>query len=294
MMNLIARSIERPPSALSSTASESPGKTRQESLSPLSAQAEMYDRTRKPVVCRDTSHERHRFVEKAHSSSYSEWNIDITWSSQEWKSDELLDDRTGRTRLKHVSLVNTRTSFWKKKKITIERVIPVVRPQRGAPQHFVTEDDEAESDLSLGSRSFLHRVNDQVRKRQKQSSMDATEDSDKHSGSIMQEDHRESFSLTLRTRNSRKPVRMQEENWKHQWLQPCLARLARKTSVGKPVARLMISSLNLRVSWKPVNPQECEWKNLYQNIMRTILQEKGTIHYNITIWCTNLFLCLKQ
>ena len=96
MMSLIARSIERPPSALSSTASESPGKTSQESQSPLSAQAEMYDRTVKPVVCRDTSHERHRLVEKAHSSSYSGWNIDKTWSSQEWKSDELMDDRTGR------------------------------------------------------------------------------------------------------------------------------------------------------------------------------------------------------
>ena len=51
----------------------------------------------------------------------------------------------------------------------------VVCLQRGAPQHFVIEDDEAESDLSLGSRSSLHRVNDQVRKRHKQSSMDATE-----------------------------------------------------------------------------------------------------------------------
>ena len=27
--------------------------------------------------------------------------------------------------------------------------------------------------------------------------------------------------------------------------------------------------------------------------MRTILQEEGTIHYNITSWYTNLFLCLK-
>ena len=60
-------------------------------------------------------------------------------------------------------------------------VRPVVCPQRGAPQHFVIEDDEAESDLSLGSRSFSHRVNVQVRKRQKQSSMDATEDSEEHS-----------------------------------------------------------------------------------------------------------------
>ena len=40
MMNLIARSNERAPSALSSTQSESPGKTRHESQSPLSPQAE--------------------------------------------------------------------------------------------------------------------------------------------------------------------------------------------------------------------------------------------------------------
>ena len=153
-MNLIARSSERAPSALSCTASESLGKTRQESQSPLSAQAEMYDRTVKLVVCRDTSHERHRLVEKAHSSSYTEGNIEKTWFSQEWKSEKLMNDTTGRL---------------------------VVCPQRGAPQHFVIEDDEAESNLSLGSRSFLHKVNDQVPKTKKQSSMDATEDSEEHS-----------------------------------------------------------------------------------------------------------------
>ena len=42
-------------------------------------------------------------------------------------------------------------------------------------------DTEAESEMSFKSRSFLHRVNDQVRKRQYQSSKDATKDSDKHS-----------------------------------------------------------------------------------------------------------------
>ena len=42
-------------------------------------------------------------------------------------------------------------------------------------------DTEAESEMSLKSRSFLHRVNDQVRKRQYQSSKDATKDSNKHS-----------------------------------------------------------------------------------------------------------------
>ena len=104
-----------------------------------------YDRTRRPVVC-------------AHSSSYPEWYVDKTWSSQEWKSDELMDDRTER---------------------------PVVCSQQA--DQFVIENDEtnsyteAESEMSLKSRSFLHRVNDQVRKRQKQSSKDATKDSDKHS-----------------------------------------------------------------------------------------------------------------
>ena len=103
MMSLIARA----PSALSSTASERPGKTRHESQSLLSMQAEKYDRTGRPVVCPQV------FSRAAHQ--------------------------------------------------------------------FVIEDDETESELSLGSRSFLHRVNDQLRKRQKQSSMDATEDSEVHS-----------------------------------------------------------------------------------------------------------------
>ena len=101
------------------------------------------------------------------------------------------------------------------------------------------------------------------------------------------------YFIDSEDRSSRKSIRMHEENWKHQWLQPCLARHARKTRKGRSVARLKIASLNLRVSWKPVNPQECVWKNLYQHITRTILQEKETVHCNIIIWYTNLLRCLK-
>ena len=36
------------------------------------------------------------FWTPAHQSSYSEWNADKNWSSQEWKSDELIEVRTGR------------------------------------------------------------------------------------------------------------------------------------------------------------------------------------------------------
>ena len=74
------------------------------------------------------------------------------------KSDELMEVRTGR---------------------------PVLFAQH--TDRFIVENDnmdsytEAESEMSLKSRSFLHRVNDQVRKRQYQSSKDAMEDSDKNS-----------------------------------------------------------------------------------------------------------------
>ena len=103
MMNLVSRCSERTPAVLASTASESPGKTRDESQTPLSPQTEKCDRRERPVV-----------------------NAQHT-------------DR------------------------------------------FMIENDEMNS-YALGSRSLLHRVNDQVRKRQKQSSKDATKDSEKHSG----------------------------------------------------------------------------------------------------------------
>ena len=45
---------------------------------------------------------------------------------------------------------------------------PDIDSQEGAwPQQFVIGNDEAELELSVESRSFVNRVNDQVRKRQK-------------------------------------------------------------------------------------------------------------------------------
>ena len=59
---------------------------------------------------------------------------------------------------------------------------PVVIPQRGArPQQFIIGNDETESELSVESRSFFNRVNDQVRKRRKRSSMNVTENEETHS-----------------------------------------------------------------------------------------------------------------
>ena len=134
VMNLVARCSERTPAVLSSIASESRVKLRHESQTLLSPQTEKYDRMRRPVVC-------------AHSSSYSEWNIEKTKFSLECKSDELMDDRRGDPLFAH----SKRTDSLLKIDVTNSYT-------------------EAESELSLRSRSFLHRVNDQVQKRQKQSS----------------------------------------------------------------------------------------------------------------------------
>ena len=146
MMNLVSRCSERNPDVLASTASESPGKTRYESQLPQSSWTEQHLRTV-------------RLVKDAYSSSYSEWNADEKWSSQEWTSDEVLEARTERP-------VNEQ---------------PLGLFQQHTDKFIVDDDDMDSTDMSLKSRSFLHRVNDRVRKMLDQCSKDATQDSNKHS-----------------------------------------------------------------------------------------------------------------
>ena len=121
------------------TSSGSPAKTRYESQLPLSSWNE-HLRTVSPD-------------NDSYSSSYSEWNADKNWSSQEWKSDALMEVRMGR-------LVNE-------------------QPPGLFAQHtdtLIVENDKpnsntvAESDMSFKSKSFLHRLNDRVRKMLDQSS----------------------------------------------------------------------------------------------------------------------------
>ena len=81
--------IERAPSNLSSSASESPGKKSYGNQSPWSATADKEDRTEQPVV-----DGLKQFTESSFSARYSKWNDDKAWSSQEWKSDTSMCDRT--------------------------------------------------------------------------------------------------------------------------------------------------------------------------------------------------------
>ena len=82
-MNSVSRCSERTLDVLASTASQSPGKTKYESQIPLSSWKEQQPRME-------------RLVMGACSSNNSDWNTDEKWSSQEWKSDEMLEARTGR------------------------------------------------------------------------------------------------------------------------------------------------------------------------------------------------------
>ena len=107
-----------------------------------------------------------RLVLDAYSSNYSEWNTDKNWSSQEWKSDELMEVRTGR---------------------------PVYEQPPGLfTEHtdkFIVDDDDMDSDTAsrietfrLKSGSFLNRVNDRFAKDVKTVlSEDAMQDIDKRS-----------------------------------------------------------------------------------------------------------------
>ena len=121
------------------------------------------------------------------SARYSKWDDNQAWSSQEWKTDTSMCGRSGqpvftswgKTRESQSSFFHEKTQH----DGTAHRSEqPVVNPQRGArPQQFVFGNDETELELSVESRSFLNKVNDQVRKRQKRSSMNVTEDGEKHS-----------------------------------------------------------------------------------------------------------------
>ena len=148
MMNLVSRYSARDPNVLASTASESPVKTRYESQLLLSSWNEQQPRTG-------------RLVMGASSSDYSEWNIDEKWSSQEWKSGEMLEART-------VRLVGGQQFTQKTDKFVID-------------DDDMDSDTATESNQSLKSQSFLNRVNDRLRKMLDHSSKDVMQDIDKRS-----------------------------------------------------------------------------------------------------------------
>ena len=97
MMSLIARV----PSNVSSSTSVNPGKRSSGNQNPWSAKAEREERPGRPDVGSDRKtafdycyHE--QFMESFSSASYSKWDDDHDWSSQEWKTDTEMCERSGR------------------------------------------------------------------------------------------------------------------------------------------------------------------------------------------------------
>ena len=117
-----------------------------------------------------------QFTESFSLASYS-------WSSQEWKTDIEMYERSGRpdetswraTRESQPGFSYEETHHDGTAQSVVNEEIPRegpgrpdVDPQREAwPKQFVIGNDEAELELSVESRSFVNRVNDQVRNRQK-------------------------------------------------------------------------------------------------------------------------------
>ena len=97
MMNLIARA----PSHVSSSTSVSPGKRSHGNQDPWSSIAKKEEPSGRPDIGTDrlkaSDHYYHeQFLESFSLASYSKWDDDRAWSSQEWKTDIETYERSGR------------------------------------------------------------------------------------------------------------------------------------------------------------------------------------------------------
>ena len=183
MMNLIAKA----PSHVSSSTSASPWKRSYGSQDPWSSIAKKEERSGRPDIGIDRKkafdHYYHeQFVESFSSASYLQWDDDRAWSSQEWKTDLEIYERSGRpdesswrtTREVRPGFSHEETLHDGTEQSVLNEETPRDRSGRpdidsqeeAWPQQFVIGNDEAELELCVEPRSFVNRVNDQVMKRQ--------------------------------------------------------------------------------------------------------------------------------
>ena len=169
MVNLIART----PSFVSSSTSVSPGKRHYGNQDPW-----------KSVVGEDRLGQLGKETDllESSSTSYSKLDDDRAWSSQEWKTETTTCDRSGRpdktswrmvrkVRPGHEEILLDGTAQSVRNEEVLRdrsgRPDDINSQEVARPQNFVMGNDESELELSVESRSFVNRVNDQVRKRQK-------------------------------------------------------------------------------------------------------------------------------
>ena len=193
MMNLIVRT----PSFVSSSTSVSPEKRHfgsQDSWRSTGGE----DRSGRPDKSTDffeasdqDYHEHGGFS----STSFSKLDDNRAWSSKEWKIETTTYDRSERpektswrmvrkVRPDHEEILLDGTAQsvrnWKTLRDRSGRPDNINSQEVARPQNFVMGNDETELELSVESRSFANRVNDQVRKRQKRIS-NVAGDEEEHS-----------------------------------------------------------------------------------------------------------------
>ena len=182
IMNLIARA----PSHVSSSTSVSLGKRSDGNQNPQSAKAQREARSERGDVGLDqlkaSDHYYHeQFMVSFSSASYSKWDDDRTWSSQERKTDFETHERSqrpGETSWRmirkvrpgfshdEIRLDGTAQSVRNEETPGDRSVRPDIDSQGKAwPQQFVIGNDKAGLELSVESRSFVNRVNDQGAKK---------------------------------------------------------------------------------------------------------------------------------
>ena len=181
-MNLVARTT----SLVSSSTSVSQGKKHYGSQD-LWKSVAGEDRSGRPDKCTDlfeaSDHYYHeQFMESFSSACYSKLDDDRAWSSQDWRTETTTFDRSGRpdktswrmvrkVRPDHEEVLLDGTTQSVRNGETLRdrsgRPDNINSQEVARPQNFVMGNDEAELELSVDSRSFVNRVNDQVRKRQK-------------------------------------------------------------------------------------------------------------------------------
>ena len=122
-------------------------------------------------------------MESFSSASYSKWDDDRTWSSQEWKTDIETCERSVRPDKISWRMIRKVRPGFSHEVIRLDGAAQSVRneetprdrsgrpdadsQEEARPQQIVIGNDEAELELPVESRSFVNWVNDQVQKDRK-------------------------------------------------------------------------------------------------------------------------------
>ena len=191
----------RAPSRVSSSTSVSLEKRSYGSQDPWSSIVTKEDRSGRLDIGMDrmkvSDHCHHeQFIESFSSASYSKTDDDRAWSSQGWKTFIETCEWSGRFDEISWRMIRKFRPGFSHEEILLDATSKSVRNEerprdrsvrphinsheKVRPPQFVIGKDETDLELSVESRSFVNRVNDQVRKRQKRIS-NVTEDGEKHS-----------------------------------------------------------------------------------------------------------------